>query len=179
MKSKAFAAIVFAIFAIAVVAYLVSTGASLPQRLATHFDWHGQPNGWMSRPSYLRVFGLTGLGVPLLMIALLFAVRFFPAWMINIPRREYWLAPERRAQTFDCLLRWGLWFGCLFLAFLAAVHHLVVEANGRTPIAMPSGIGAICILFLMAVLASTAGLLMHFAKGTPPDPAGTAQPSGC
>jgi uncharacterized membrane protein len=164
MKPKKVAGITFAMFAIAFVGYLLSTGATLPPLSATHFDWHGQPNGWMSRTSYLIILGSIGLGAPLLVIGLSFAVRFFPTWTVNIPHRDFWLAPERQTQTFDFLLRWALWFGCLLLAFLAAIHHLVVQANGRTPVTMPSGIGVISIVFALALLLWTAALLRRFRE---------------
>ena len=32
-----------------------------------------------------------------------------PPNMVNVPRREYWLAPERRSQTAMLLFRHMLW----------------------------------------------------------------------
>jgi hypothetical protein len=47
------------------------------------------------------------------------------------------------------------------------LHHLVIEANHRIPIAMPSAIGIVSILFVGALLAWMAALLVHFAKRNP------------
>jgi len=164
MKSKTVPRIIFGLFAIAFVGYLISSGASLPERLATHFDWHGQPNDWTMRNNYLLVFGALGTGAAIIVVAICFAVRFFPTWTINIPRRDYWLVPERRTQTFDFLLRWGFWLGCLFLGFLAGVHHLVVQANTRNSVVLPSGIALISGAFAVGLVVWTAFLLVHFGK---------------
>src|SRR2546427_7634657 len=41
-----------------------------------------------------------------------YVVRFLPVNSINIPNRNYWLAPERRVVTFDFLFRHLLWLAC-------------------------------------------------------------------
>jgi len=170
VSRRIISATAFAFSAIAFLAYLALTAPALPARMATHFDWGGQPNDWMSRGDYLLVFGSLGLGVAILIVGLCFALRFVPKWTINIPRRDYWLAPERRTQTFDYLLNWALWFGCLLLAFLTAVHHLVVEANRQIPVVLPSSIGLISLIFVGGVLTWAGFLLVHFGKRRGTDP---------
>jgi serine/threonine-protein kinase len=69
--------------------------------------------------------------------------------MINIPNRDYWLAPERAGESVSFLGEQGIWFGCIFLVFLAWVDELLVKANSTTPPALSTGafLGAMALLF--------------------------------
>lgn len=68
----------------------------LPERIASHFDMKGNPNGWSSKESFLVLWYLMivflNVWVPLVGVL----VRKLPPSMINIPHREYWLATEER-----------------------------------------------------------------------------------
>jgi uncharacterized membrane protein len=113
-------------------ALLWISAASLPERVATHFDGHGTPNGWMSSRQYLTFSLLFGAGLPLFIVALSWALRFAPGGL-NVPHREYWLAPERREVVFAGLLRDAWWFACLVIAFVAGMHCLFIRANVANP----------------------------------------------
>lgn len=112
---------------------LMVTKDRLPERIATHFDVSGAADGWMTRASHFQFMLTFGLLFPLAVPVICFCLRFMPASLINIPRREFWLAPERRQQTVDYLFGHALWFGCLAVCFVAGSHLLVVEANLRNP----------------------------------------------
>src|SRR6478736_3772473 len=111
---------------------LIYAAGELPQRVATHFDFQGNPNGWMSKQADLLFMGALGVGLPLFLIGVCYATRFLPAGMVNIPNREYWLAPERRAQTSAYVGAQSIWLGCVTVAFMTVVHLLVVFANQQS-----------------------------------------------
>jgi uncharacterized membrane protein len=114
-------------------AALLGTFERLPDRVASHFNGAGAPDGWMTRTDYLAF--TTGLAIflPGLVVGLCFALRFMPAWTFNLPNRDYWLAPERRAETFAYFFRHSLWFACLAILFVIGIHLTVVEANNNLP----------------------------------------------
>jgi Protein of unknown function (DUF1648) len=65
----------------------------LPERMASHFAMDGRPNGWQPKSAFtIFFFGALGiacvvsLAVPKLLGSL-------PLDMINLPNKEYWLAP--------------------------------------------------------------------------------------
>ena len=116
---------------------LVLTSGSLPERVATHFDLSGQPNGWMSRSTHLAFIGGIGLVVPLVVVGVCFALRFAPDSSINIPNRAFWLAPERRTETIAFVFRHSLWLACETIAFVTGVHLLIVQANLQVPARLP------------------------------------------
>jgi len=127
----------FALFALALLLDLALTVPSLAESVATHFDAVGRANGWMTRTGYAVFMAAFGIGLPLLIWFLIPLVsRRFPAG-INIPARNYWLAPERREETL-AFLRWHMgWLAALMALFFIAIHHLLLLANALRPPALP------------------------------------------
>jgi len=112
----------------------ILTSAIVSQKVvATHFDLEGRPDIWMDRSTYLLFSMALGIGLPLLLIGLGYVVRFLPVNSINIPNRNYWLAPERREVTFDFLFRHLLWLACFEAIFMIGVHLLIAHANRQVP----------------------------------------------
>jgi uncharacterized membrane protein len=143
--------------------YVNQTMSLLPERIATHFGINGQANGWMSRSGYQVFISLTGLGLPLFIVLMGFLCRFLPTWTLNIPHREYWLAPDRRALTCEYLLAWYFWLACLTVAFFGALHYLTVQANHSVPVHLPGlPFTVILAVFLGLIALWTIGLLRHF-----------------
>jgi serine/threonine-protein kinase len=131
--------------------------------LATHFDGTGRPNGWMSRSFHLWFILVFGLTFPLLMAVILFLARFLPDRLINIPHRDYWLAAERRADTFAYLLRQSFWFACIGVCFVAGIHFLIVQANLRPPAHLSTSLLlAVAGGFLLALIGWAVALVRHF-----------------
>ena len=77
-----------------------------------------------------------------------------PVSLINIPHREYWLSPERHAETIKIITGFMLFLACILVVFLSFVHWLVTLANAQQPPEM-SGfsiyVGLIILLMLIGV----------------------------
>ena len=101
----------------------------LPARVASHFGAAGQANAFMPKDAFftvhLAVLALMAF-VFLLMPALI--ARLPPA-MINLPNKDYWLAPERRAHTVRKLESFLVGFGNVMLLFLLLVCRAAMQAN--------------------------------------------------
>jgi uncharacterized membrane protein len=103
--------------------------SALPERMASHFGPSGQADGWMSKASF-AIFYLVLVGVFSLMFSGMgWLLRVTPNDMINLPNREYWLAPERREQTIARVSRQMAVFGIATVAFLMAVMQSCFLAN--------------------------------------------------
>jgi uncharacterized membrane protein len=126
----------------------------LPERIATHFDGAGVPNGWMPRAALGTFDFVFMVFVLAVVIGSAFLIRLLPVTLINVPHRDYWFAPERRRQSHDRMLVHMLWFACLMVAFLIAVNQLVFMANLRPGHPHLSGPGMITLLaaFLLALV---------------------------
>ena len=122
----------------------------LPERVAVHFDASGNPNGFATREGCRRLMFWFTLGAPAFIVLVTALIpRLIPPAMINIPNRDYWLAPERAGESVSFLSEQGIWFGCIFLAFLAFVDELLVKANSTTPPVFPTRLflGSMLLLF--------------------------------
>jgi uncharacterized membrane protein len=101
----------------------------LPEQVATHFNYKGEPDGWMSKEGLL-IFDVFLL-VFILGTTSLMPVFFnnLPNSLINIPNKDYWLATERREET---LLRLAGINGNLRTALLLlfiGINHFAFQAN--------------------------------------------------
>lgn len=116
-----------------IAALIAVTSGFLPATVASHFDTAGRTNAFMSRAAYACVMLALALVIPLAAGVLPELLMRRPGARINLPNRDYWLAPGRRDATIQGLSCRMRIFGVLASAFLGYVHCLVVLANRSTP----------------------------------------------
>ncbi len=105
-----------------------------PPQMAAHFNVQGSPDRFVSKAEFFWFQIQTMLVVMVVSILPQILFLILPVKLINLPNREYWLAPERRAETVDRLSAFAaLMFGVILLAILAG-FELSASANLRTPI---------------------------------------------
>lgn len=144
----------FLVLMILSIYFVISSSANLPPQMASHFNAEGIANGFMSKESYTYTMLAVVVGVPGLLALMPLVLGKLPTSLINIPHREYWLAPENRAATFQTLKVWMGVLACFHLIFLSYVHWLVVQANEQQPPAMPAPdlyLGLIIFLVLIGI----------------------------
>jgi len=133
----------FVFYPLAVVALLQSVYyyPQLPDIIASHFDGHGNANGWSGKPAF---FGLY-LAIVVLLIGVFDwmpkRIQSRPDGQMKIPNREYWLAPERRAATWAFFRRQLLLMGVVHLCLAIFAIQLAILANFETPPRLHSSIG--------------------------------------
>ncbi len=142
--------------------YLWQTHAQFPERVASHFNADGHPDGSMSRTSYFVVFA----ALPLVMAALFGFFTWLPRLqprLVNLPNRSYWLAPERIVQTCDFLLSRLLWLAVLLMVLFAALHAMILDAN-RSPAPHLSSGGTLWLVigFFACFIVWLVAVLSHF-----------------
>ncbi len=146
-------------------AFVARTAQELPSRVASHFRPGGRPDSFMPRDAYETWVLALVVGLPILLVLAHSLVRYLPARFVNLPNREHWLAPERRAETADYLHARSMWFGALLSVFMAYVHWQVVRANARQPpeLSEPAVLGGLAC-FLVALGAWLLGTIRHFRR---------------
>jgi uncharacterized membrane protein len=107
---------------------------ALPDPVATHFSFSGEPNGWMSRQGFLLFATLFTAGIIILLSGVGYLTRYLPHTLVNIPNREFWLHADRRRQADRMLFRQMLWLCCLLTAFMTALIFVVIRANLHQPV---------------------------------------------
>jgi hypothetical protein len=109
--------------------HLLSVYEELPQQLASHFDLRGRADGFQQKSTFLATTLLLQVGQLVLFAALPRILRMLPPGAVNIPARDYWLAPARRLATIARLTRWFDWFGLATLTLTSALFALLASAN--------------------------------------------------
>ena len=101
----------------------------LPDTMAVHYGPGGTPDRFSSPTEFGTGMMICG-GVVFLLFALIsiFLPRL-PEGFINLPNRDYWLAPDRRGQSLASFSNLFLLYGAVTLLFLLFVSRAVVNAN--------------------------------------------------
>jgi uncharacterized membrane protein len=148
--------------AVAFLAELAWYYPRLPQQVPLHFNWAGQPDGWGSKGELLGVsLGLLGFVAVLLSVGLCL-VLYLPARLINMPHRDYWLAPERAEVTRRMLVDRTGWISCATILLLVAALHSSLHAPFQQPPKMFSPLVSL-VLFLVFVAIWLAELWWRFS----------------
>jgi uncharacterized membrane protein len=137
----------------------------MPQRMASHFAADGAPNGWMPREAFFLIM--------LLVTASSAVITFFAPWQIagksnariNLPNREYWLAPERRDATMRIIATMMAWFGCGLLFVLISGTYLALQANLAADHQFNSAAMLVVLgVFLLGLLSLIARFVRRFQR---------------
>lgn len=127
-------------------------GQYLPERVATHFSYSGQPNAWSSNLTNTLFFCGMFAFINLLFLAIPWLLRKLPVSLINMPNREYWFVAERRENS---ILRVGAHmaeFGIGVNIFLMGVEYLTFLANRSAVAISPASLivtGSAFLLFMI------------------------------
>ena len=137
----------------------------LPERVASHFAADGMATSYMTRQAYLLfTIGLVVLLPAFVGIVIVVAARHFPRF-VNLPNRDYWLAPERREATISFLTAHSAWLAALFATFAFAIHLLLIRANRAVPPRLESGpFLALMLVFSIVVVIWISALARRFRR---------------
>lgn len=146
---------------------IFASGSQLPPEVASHFNGSGHADATMSRGAYLTVMAVLANGVPVLTWWL--QDRAARLGRINIPHHEFWLAPERRAESLRFMSRHAVAMSLALLVLLVSVHLLVVKAHlageGR-PVLDLHAFFAVLLAFVAFSLLWIAGMFRRFRSPT-------------
>ena len=110
----------------------------LPKVVASHFDVHGIANGCQTKQGFFEVLAGTTALSAFLIFGIPTMIGIIPDQFINLPNKDYWLAPEQRAASLEFLSGWFAWFGyavylVIILAFDYAMQMNLHSASGPNP----------------------------------------------
>jgi len=117
---------------------------------------------WAIRGQYI-ILGLIVLGLPGFLLALAAVLPRLPLALVNVPHKEYWFAPERRAASWRYLRTWMVWMVDLSLLFVALLFQAMYQANAQGPEPRLGGLFWFTMgLFLAGTLFLVVLLYRHF-----------------
>jgi hypothetical protein len=145
--------------------FILLSGQSLPPVVASHFAAGGNADGFMPRNVYLGLMLVMAVGVPILLALGHSLVHLIPPHLVSLPNRDYWLSPERTAETFAFLRKHGVYLSALMAVFLCFVHWLVIRANKLQPPHFSASLFVTgLVLFLLAVAVWIGVLIVRFHR---------------
>ncbi|MEY4579051.1 MAG: hypothetical protein RL701_3754 [Pseudomonadota bacterium] len=133
----------------------VSVFRALPARMFSHFGPDGHPDGVMTRADFFMVYSVCCLGTLSLLLVIPVIAHMAPSRVMNVPNREYWLAPERperRQQLQDKLTLFSRWFAAALAVLFTGLLELVLRANLTNGVTQPSQMHVLVAGFLCAVI---------------------------
>ena len=130
MRATLVSLLVFCLLVVGSVVQACAYYAVLPDRVASHFNAAGVPDGWQSKgTAFIAHLGLV-LGIALVILPLVcLLVRFGPASLINMPHKEYWLAEPRERDSRLSLVSYGIWALNFSLALIGTQAEIAYRAS--------------------------------------------------
>lgn len=164
MKSDALSKC-FPVFVLAAAGFVWFSGQAMPAVVASHFGSSGRADAFMPREGYVRFMTALVLLLPALVV-------YLPNWLlarigfaVNLPNKQYWMAPERREETLAYLRDNTFRLGYLLVGLLVYVHWLVVRANASVPPELDSAwlVGGL-MAFVVGAAACVVALVRRFMR---------------
>lgn len=131
--------LILGLLVVGAIAHSLYYYTQLPDEVAVHFDIHVEPDNWSSKGAAIASYILIVVLMSALFAGLGPLLRKSDPKYINIPNKNYWLAPERRAESIQAMIDMMVWIGIATNVMLIGVFHLMFEANMRTPVGMSTG----------------------------------------
>lgn len=137
----------------------------LPETVATHFGASGVPDDWMPLGLAVAVWALLHLFFTAMFLAIPYILRISPIRIVSLPKRAYWLAPERKDASLKVIGRWFYVFGVAMNSFFIATGYLSFRANLATPVRLDTAAFTFWLVaFLAFTVAWTVAFLVRFSK---------------
>lgn len=143
---------------------ILATAGLLPPIVASHFDARGAANGFSPRGVYIGVMLAVAVGLPVLIPLSMRTLRGMPDRLINLPRRDYWLAPAHREEAIAALTSYGCVIGIAVSVFCVGVHLFVLNGNLAAEQALSPAFIAWLVMFLATIAVIVGAMLSHFAR---------------
>jgi uncharacterized membrane protein len=140
----------------------------MPQRMASHFAADGRVNGWQSRQAFFVIMFLVSAASAVVCFLAPRQIAARANARINLPNREYWLAPEHREATMRFISATMAWFGSCLLFVLIAGTVLALRANlGPDRRFNSQAMLVVLAGFLASLIGLMIGLVRHFHRVPP------------
>ena len=137
----------------------------LPDRLASHFGVSGVPNGWMTKQQFFFAYALLVLPAAALELWVPRRIAKTGDARINLPHKDYWLAPERRTQTIERIIDQMLFIGGITLLLLDSVFFLTMKANLTSAPSLPGEwMWGMVIGFFVITIGWTISMIRSFKR---------------
>lgn len=104
----------------------------IPDVVASHFGPAGKPDAWAGKQVFIAVYLISAGMNAVIFAGIAFGLEWIPATKLNLPNRDYWMAGERRQETYQFFFQSFMWFGsATFLLLLDMFHQTFMVHLGK------------------------------------------------
>ena len=136
----------------------------LPDTVASHFGGSGKPDGWTGKQAFAALqVGMIGFMATGFIITTLHLPRF-PSYMINLPNRDYWLAPERKQETLANICASLIGFANVTMLFMLGVMILTFRANLAPEKSLSNWFWFYLIAYLLYTVIWTVMIILRYRR---------------
>ncbi len=135
---------------------------ALPEKVASHFDAAGTPDGWMSRNSFIWLEVILLAVLAFQFLALPYLIEKLPNSSMNIPNKDHWLSDEMRVETFAFIRRYLEWFAAVSLLLFILINQFVYTANIERQNLQSGKVWSILIVYFVFVTVWLVKFVRHF-----------------
>lgn len=121
--------LVFVLLVLYAAIHFSSVYSQLPAMVASHFDERGAPNGWQPKQAFFEVLIIVSVVVAIVGFAIPKLISVIPVQLMNLPNKNYWLAPEHLAETMAFLNAHFAWLACALFLFNILVFDYAIQIN--------------------------------------------------
>lgn len=121
--------LIFAVLAVGAAIYFSAYYAQMPDVVASHFNGRGVPNGWQTKPAFFGLFAAVSILIAMIGFGIPRIIASVPPRLINLPNKQYWLAPEHLAETMAFLNAYFAWFGCAVFLIMILTFDYAIQSN--------------------------------------------------
>lgn len=124
-----FALVLFPLLGALFVGHAIYHYSILPEQVATHFSLSGEPDAWGPKTVFFLLYGIVMALLAVMFGALNCALKPGRLSWLNIPDKQYWLAPERIHGTLNYVKSRMLLFGSGTLLFMIEFFHQAFQVS--------------------------------------------------
>lgn len=157
--------LIFVLLVLYAALHFAAVYPQLPSVVASHLNGRGAPNGWQTKQAFFQVLVIVSVIFAVVGFAIPKIISLLPSQMINLPNKNYWLAPERFAETVAFLNAHFAWFACALFLFNILVFDYAIQSNlhpGNPP--NPARFWYFLAGFLIFTTAWTIRMLARFLR---------------
>lgn len=129
MKNMKTTTIAYLILCAVCVLHALYYSSLLPEHVAIHFNSAGHPDAWGNKIQLITIYFISVGVIAVLCLGFALFAHKVPVSLLNLPNKDYWLAPERKQETFEYISVRILWIGLLTILLFIAMNHQVFRVN--------------------------------------------------
>jgi len=115
------------------VVYIQTLAGTLPERVATHFGFNGEPDGWMTRRGFVIFAIVFPIVISAIMVGIAFGIRNADPSTLKVANAEYWRRPEHFAEATSRIFDFLCIVACVVTMFFGGVWLVVAGAQSKDP----------------------------------------------